>query len=820
MSDSSVNVVSEQTDDLDAFEKSLDEFLTGEQCDDSVNTDQASAIDELLKVYYVMADRLPEELKNRVLMTQDLCNKTIAKIMDPSLGLNPQILIFELLNGLISVLDDQEDVFLNIAFQIEAIIKNPTFLFKLQSGQFDDELIDKLLDVQVSVEVFIKRSNLSQDLLDKVCFFNEIILKLIDSDVAGFFGIFAQRAKIENLKAKGDLNSIISDLDKFLQTSDITQEQVEAVSFWKLQTFEPIAPFLNNIFDENGEVVFGGLNLGEGSELDGVVGSDGNLDIDVVIKLALESNPVIKEIFDKVKFATEKIDFIANKTSSLNSLLLATYGFYKKFSSFYVLDNTSFLSKKFTWGNRLITTSMLPVLILKKLAGVNFSDIKLVDNLIENVNDDDAKKGLSELGERLKNVFTDNWFADIISLYLDNEFLARNLGWLGNSAFNIGSSFAYYNLYAKHKLGQNDLWPNDFNHLNNAVWKSLFSGSISAANYLGYATGLNGISLLDKAMLLAPESMIASRKNAEDVEINKQKLEETKRKIFKTHLWAKKIENNSLGIIGPDLMQFLATTFVPVLTEKYFPKNIANLDKNTVFVEDLTKSSDKLKKVKNFFKSYRPLTFDYYVGNKNLSAISREEYVRNKMLGYASQKVGRHVGRKVGLRYKNIVNRFSAKMIVKLFDSWFVSNDGYEMFVLENAKDLEKLSDLDKKVFFIKRHLRDSIPILFSLREVNPQAKMAYELLINSLLYTSTFTSVELAQLELDFKTGENLTDERLDNFLDRILNSISGTISQKIGGIVGGYVSKAATNYVVNSGGGSGGQSGGEGQVADGDTQ
>lgn len=808
---------------------------------------------------------LPEELKKEILSVWDKATILNAKIY----GLGEPVLVTDtdlitdyvfLLQDMIFIIDDKS--FIDLAIKLAS----PNSILKLQTKLLDEEFEQDVFAVNSFLESYIKNEQVFNSLnslaQEKLKFFKNCIYALYFGGFNAFAQVFTDKIniekdqeRIENAQTKKAINQLMLNLNNFLNSENITQEQTEAAIYIRDIIFDDIVTFVNKMVDDNGNIgqIQGADFMPQKSNFIG-------FNKDTFLQEAnekfkdLKKEPLFVAAYNKVDTINNKLNNLSNKTYYANSLLVNSYSLYNKFLSFYIRDNKT-IPFLHSVGNSLAGGFIFPVFVLKKLAELNKKEHNVLTNFyklnimkldkIEDIKLEDLKNLRKDLNE-LSNA---NIFTELYLLHKDHNFLARNFNWLGKSIFRIGSAFAYYNLYAKSRIPGcknndgsnvgNNYWPTDFNHLNMAIYKSMLFGGFTLGNRLTGSLGLTDINIMDKMMALAPNDVTGwhTKKDANQVK-------ELKEKLLNAHNRFKNIENYSLGIIGPDLIQFLTTTFMPVFTDKYFPKNIANLDLKTLFAKEnlirnditninLTDIFTKNKSIINFFQ---PIYFDYYVGNRDLQHISNEQYIKNRIYGYLSEKVGGHIGGLIGKRFNKPVNVIVAKIITKFFDEAFLT-DEYKEFI-ENSQDkFINFSETDKKIAFVKSFLKDNILSFYQFKNINTQVNYIYEFLLNLLQYSQILTPLQLAEFEISlakqqyiqstlaysssllgiiqlkdseinldssfdllnkFEQDNNI-DKQLDLFVDGILQGMSKKISQTIGSFVGSFVTKSIVDYLLN---------------------
>jgi len=657
---------------------------------------------------------LPEELKEEVFSVWQSSSMLVARLFGFA-DINQADLVTDyvsLLKDILFIIDDK--TFVNLALKLAS----PNFIFKLQANLLDDSFKQDILAVNIFLEDYMKNEEVLNSLnslgQERLVLFKTCMQALSTGGIQAFAQVFVDQKnikkdqeKIVNVQTKKAINQLIIDLNTFLSSENITQEQKEAAIYIRDAIFGDIVTFVNKMLDDNGNIV--SQDIESNIQENNLIGF--NKDQFTVIANEqfknLKKDPFVNAAYNKVDTINNKLNNVANKTYYANSLLVTSYSLYNKFFNFYRHDNKT-VSFLHSVGNSLAGAFIFPVFVLKKLAELNKNEHNVITNFyklniiklekIEDIKLDD----LNNLKKDLNELLNANIFTELYLLHRDHNFLARNFNWLGKSLFRIGSAFAYYNLYAKYRNGLNatNYWPTDFNHLNMAIYKSILFGGFNVGNRLTGSLGLTDINIVDKMMALAPSNFTAWYTKKDENQVK-----ELKEKLLKAHKQFKNIENYSLGIIGPDLMQFMVTTFMPVLSDKYFPKTIANLDLKTIFAKenlirnDITNINlaDIFTKNKSIINFFQPIYFDYYVGNRDLEHISSNQYIKNRIYGYLSEKVGGHVGGIIGKKFNKPVNVIAAKIITKFFDEAFLTDD-YKEFVENNQDKFINLSETDKKI--------------------------------------------------------------------------------------------------------------------------
>jgi hypothetical protein len=478
-----------------------------------------------------------------------------------------------------------------------------------------------------------------------------------------------------------------------------------------------------------------------------------------------------------------KVIKFADKNCSLNKSLLFSYGFYKKFLNHYLLDNG--YSWKLFFGDELIIHVLLLVFILKKVA--------------------DLKPALESSSDKELILAAQGSLLEIGKFYSDPNYLTKKANWPVRSIYRIVSSLAYYNFWYKNKFDLNDdiypityrqhhdrinstneagdsnykYWPKEFKHLKNAIWFSIKDGYSSLGSALQDAIYAN----VDKGTL-------------------------------------NKIENNSLGLIKPALINFTLNTFMPVLAENYFPQSILDLEKETVFASEKVSALNLIKKRSNkmgmlsFSLGYMN-NQDYinYVGNNDFKNISSAQYIEGRVLGYMAVNMGKLFGEKIGYKLRNKFDYFGGKILVNLAEKiGFEFNEIIEGLSLEN-EEFKKLSDNKKKLYILKEMIKEQIykifyyngiidmQVLQEAQEIDPVLKIVLQMrniFFSWLVNEGIFTQVQILEIENEFKTTGVISDEKLEFISNSILDKIKGVIAQKIGGFAGALSSWKIADMLV----------------------
>ncbi|MFH1462028.1 MAG: hypothetical protein ABIF12_03720 [bacterium] len=463
----------------------------------------------------------------------------------------------------------------------------------------------------------------------------------------------------------------------------------------------------------------------------------------------------------------------ADKTAKINPAILFGYGFYKKFLSYYVSDNK--YSFKIFLSDKIISTFFLPIYVLKKI-----SDIRKMS----------TNASMQEAAYAAGNLLS-----EISSFYLDPNFFVRKSNWPKRTFYRISTALAYYNLWIRregsfNKTPQNinsylesqdpnyRYWPKDFDHLKKATWFSLKDGYITLGNYLE-----RGIySKVDNQLL-------------------------------------NKIENGTLGLLKPGLINFGLNTAMPILTYKYFPKNILNMDKEAVFGTEKNRFFNSEGTFSKYF--INPLSFAvgygndldyiYYVGNREFDKISEAQFIEGRILGYLSVNIGSFLGKKISLKLKNQFGYLLGKLIINLCENLNLFDFNSEIIALEQKGfDFKGMNETRKKFATLSELLKERLPMIFTLMQMskndanNDQPDDQLQLIetlskafFSMLIQSGAFTQAELVDFENQFKRGE-ISSESLDNFSQKILDNLQGAIAQKIGGFIGGFSSWAVTDMLV----------------------
>ncbi|MFA5074831.1 MAG: hypothetical protein WC436_01895 [Candidatus Babeliales bacterium] len=221
-----------------------------------------------------------------------------------------------------------------------------------------------------------------------------------------------------------------------------------------------------------------------------------------------------------------------------------------------------------------------------------------------------------------------------------------------------------------------------------------------------------------------------------------------------------KVENYSLGIINPDLFKFSFDTILPIMAYKYFPKNIANLEKHKIF---------------------KPEPWDwYYVGRTDFKNMSDAEFIENRILGYLSVNFGGFVGKHVayGCRkpLKSIFGRVGKFLLVKtgLIQEDFFSNiPEYKKLLLEEVKFL--ISEKEDEMFIAAKQIFFSLIINFGI------VKKADIIALEKAIETNT------------------INDENLTEFADKIISNIADNFVKSVGKGFGSWGGWHLGNYLSN---------------------
>ncbi|MBD3273527.1 hypothetical protein GF385_04235 [Candidatus Dependentiae bacterium] len=699
-------------EDLESILEELDNF-------DFKNPDSGFA--DLFKNPAEMAEKLPSEIKDKVIKAWEISGKVSATVMGASFLQGPMDPVFDLINELKEKIKEEE--LEKIIIKIENLFKSQKFLSAIQYALFDDQL-KKELNLNLNI-LENQMEDLSKDdfIYDRLLILKNIILAFKTDKIDLYFESIEKYNAFQRINASILFNEAIKDLDKYLNSNNINKEQREAVLFFKEEIFEGLKPVIDSIDD------------------------NGNVDL-----LRLKLIP----LGDAGQYLLKILD-AANKTSKISPAMLLSYGFYKKFLSYYLMDNSYTL--KLFLGDTAISSLILPFYILKKISDVNKMRGKCSNDQI-----------LMALSQAI---------SEISSFYSDPNYLVKRSNWPMRSVYRIVSALAYYNIwYRNHGNHDNHVnrfyenenpyyryWPKEFKHLKNSIWFSLKDGSLSLAYLL--------------------ERGIYSK-------VNKNILD--------------KIENNSLGLIKPDLIRFGINTAMPLLTYKYFPKNIANLDRESVFAMEKPRFFNREGRTYNYF--IKPLSFAYgykagldsiyYVGNRNFDSISDSQYVEGRILGYLSVTLGAYFGKKASLRFKNQFGYLLGKIIFKSLQKLNIIDFDEEVKKIKGEEEnLTDISSEEKLFLFLKEILKANIPALFISEELGPQVDQLRSIFFSILLEYKVFTQLELAKFEKEVLQG-NISEKRLDEFSQKILDALKGVFAQKIGGFIGGFSSWLVTDMLV----------------------
>lgn len=712
-------------------DQELDQMLA-EINDSDFNGLENSEFVEFFKNPADMAEKLPESLKEQVLTAWEASGNVAGKIMNPEFYQNPILPVLELCNLLKTNIEQQELV--EIILQIDTLLGSQTFISAMTHNLFGEkikrELSEKLNLLEDNLVSF--NDYLDSKLYENLLVLKDIILAFKTDDYDLFFESIEKYASQERIKASLLFNNALQELEDFLKTAE-NEDVKKAALFFKEDIFDSLKPLMSAI-DEQGKID----------------------------QLALSLIP-----FGEAGQYLLKTLKIADKTSKISPAMLLSYGFYKKFLNYYLMDNG--YSLKLLLGDSVISTAMLPIYILKKISDIN----KLR-----------GKASQAEISIAVKNVF-----AEISEFYFDPNFLVKKSKWPMRSVYRIGSALAYYNFYRNHfSLNDTDFprtyressdhinnlneknnpnyryWPKEFKHFKNSIWFSLKDGYSSLGNFA--------------------ERQIYSRVDNDLLN---------------------KIESHSLGLIKPELITFGLNTAMPLLTSKYFPKSIANLDKETVFSKEKPLFFNPNGKLYN--RVVRPLGFGfgylgdsdsiYYVGNRNYSDISDAQYIEGRALGYLSVTLGTYFGKKASLRFKKQFGYVLGKLIIRLYDRFFLGElEGKVRFLEKAGFDFNDMSQDKKKLAALNEMLKANIPALFS-DELGAQVGQVRGIFFSILVESKTFTQEELAEFEKEMIQG-TASPEKIDVFSNKIMDALMGGIAQKIGGFAGGFSSWLVTDMLV----------------------
>lgn len=515
------------------------------------------------------------------------------------------------------------------------------------------------------------------------------------------------------------------------------------------------------------------------------IDNDGNLDQTSL--MLLQTGPIGQKLNDIFNFA--------NKTAKFAPAILSSYGFYKQVLNYYLLDTGT--SWKFFVSDSALTTFIFPIYFLKKIAELK-----------------NTKNGFNPAS--LVSLYN-----DLSSFYNNPDFLFQNSSLVARSSMRIGSSIAYYNLWYRKNIAQSGAynekvgkyvedsryWPVNFKYLNTAVWKSIQDGYLSVGQLL--------------------ENKITEKIDP---------------------LLLNSIEDKSLGIINPSLVSFGINTMAPILAHRYFPKNIANLDRDIVFGKNDTFISDKenhnkgsrmlnsfniddnsliskyifnpinryiTKPAKDYFinpvgkYAFSPMAKGigvglefglnndsrYYVGQRDATKISDAQFIENRILGYLSVSMGYFFGKKAAFKMRKKFEPLISSLLFKTINMFgFID---FESAVNDlNPKDIVGLSNNDKKFLILRSILKENIPIVFMLKNT-PKFSELQKMFFDSLIISKSFSEEELAKFELDSLNGQ-ISEDRLNKLVDTIISNISGMIVQKIGGIIGAITSRTIIDHIV----------------------
>ena len=702
-------------------EKDLEETLSILNNSDFSDIENSEFLD-FFRNPAMMAEKLPQSLREEVITAWEVSGNIAGKIMNPAFSQDPMLPVLELCNSLKTKIKQKE--LIDVVLNINILLGSQKFIAAIRYNLFDEDIKKELAEKLSELENILSniKDSLDSDIYDNLLILKDIILSLKTDNFDLFFESINKYSSKSRIQGVLLFNGVLQKLDEFLKTEQ-DNERREAALFFKEEIFDGLKPLMNAI-DEHGNIDQLALSL-------------------------IPFGPAGEYLLKTLK--------VADKTSKISPAMLFSYGFYQKFLSYYLMDND--YSFKLLLGDSAISLLVLPIYILKKISDIN--------KMRGNASQDEI------------SFFAGNALSEIAEFYSDPNFLVKKSKWPMRSFYRISSALAYYNFW--HRSHSSDVdnlantsnennnkyyryWPKEFKHFKNSIWFSLKDGYLSLGNAL--------------------ERGIYSR-----VDNN----------------FLDKIENNSLGLIKPELISFALNTAMPLLTYKYFPKNIANIDKEAVFAAEKPLFLNQQGKFYKYF--IRPVGFGFghinssdsinYVGNRNYDKISDGQYIEGRILGYLSVSLGTYFGKKASLKFKKQFSYLLGKFVIKSCDKLGIFNFEEQIKNLEdNGFDFSDLSQDKKKLFILNEMLKENLPLIFS-DQFGPHVSKIRGVFLSILLESKTFTQLELAHFEKEMMEG-TISSEKIDEFSQKILDALVGGVAQKVGGFVGGFSSWLVTDMLV----------------------
>lgn len=391
------------------------------------------------------------------------------------------------------------------------------------------------------------------------------------------------------------------------------------------------------------------------------------------------------------------------------------YILYRKFLELYKADNPEEFA--LSWSNikqpkklalffadQTLRVLMLPVHFLKRVIEIN----KL------------------KINPAMKMFLMRQSFVELYDVYVDPDFYSADQIWPLRTIYRIAPAWGY--CQAK------NYWNDKENYTKNMQWLPAQEKPFQKAIWLSIKDGYEDFALFVENIL--------------------------QRKVSSKIL--KNVESKTLGLVKPSLVKFIFDVAVPMLTYKYFPKDVANLEKENVF---------------------NPRYWDWnYVGNRDFEKMSDAEYIENRIVGYLATSLGSYFGKAFAKNHNGIIKSLLAKgnmFWAKLFVGIGVIDQ----------ETLDSITDLGLEI-------KEEIKVLLGECS-DPMLIMAKQMFFSLLIQCDVLTQLEVAEFEQDIIVNQ-INEEHIDLFTEKIVSTIVDNFVIKIGGWVGSGVTWLGANVAM----------------------
>ncbi len=414
---------------------------------------------------------------------------------------------------------------------------------------------------------------------------------------------------------------------------------------------------------------------------------------------------------------------VLNVVGKTTPYIEGIYFFYHKFIELYKTDHKDVL--RWNWDNVSSTNGILGLLGDQtfRLCMVPIHFLRRAAQLGK------TKKFNSQQSQFLFQQL----IGECVGIYLDPNFCVKNLMWPMRAFYRIAPASAYIASYN---------WFNGKNPLEHftqdkkfrrAVWFSLKDGYRSLAYFL--------------------EGQIYRK-------IDREKL--------------KKLEEMFLGIVKPELLSAALDTLMPLLTYKYFPKYIAEIERKDVFAKEYSKLED-------YFWDWN------YVGETDSKKITDScvnatpYFIEGRILGYLATSLGTHFGRKFTQKHKRPIKSLLSKGVRGC------------------TKVLAKLGFLDEEYINWQDQIKDEIKEGLMVLSQDPALViLIQQFLFPMLVGFGIMNQLEVAKLEKTLMSGQQLDEKEINLIVDKIFSSVADKMVIGAGGWVGAFISWYVANWMM----------------------